>query len=142
MPKCCKSFCTTIYLVGGGRRADCGRGICDSVVKPGGSNRSMSKINTAPVGGTRDFLPLEVLRRNFVIGIIERVYQAYGFEPLQTPALERLETLLGKYGEEGDQLIFRVLKRGAELQRALADTPDQNSLADGGLRYDLTVPLA
>lgn len=102
----------------------------------------MSKVNTAPLGGMRDFLPLEVLRRNHVIGVIERVYQRYGFEPLQTPAMERLDTLLGKYGEEGDQLIFRVLKRGAELGRALDGSPDQNSLADSGLRYDLTVPLA
>jgi len=101
----------------------------------------MSKANTAPLSGMRDFLPLDVLRRNYVIGTIERVYQSYGFEPLQTPALERLETLLGKYGEEGDQLIFRVLKRGEELQRAL-DMPGGEGLSDMGLRYDLTVPLA
>jgi len=102
----------------------------------------MSKINTAPVGGTRDVLPLEVLRRDYVIATIARVYQSYGFEPLETPALERLDTLLGKYGEEGDQLIFRVLRRGQELRRALDDAPTENSLADAGLRYDLTVPLA
>ncbi len=102
----------------------------------------MSKINTAPVGGTRDVLPLEVLRRDYVIATITRVYQSYGFEPLETPALERLDTLLGKYGEEGDQLIFRVLRRGQELRRALDDAPTENTLADAGLRYDLTVPLA
>jgi histidyl-tRNA synthetase len=83
-----------------------------------------------------------VLRRNHVIGVIERVYQSYGFEPLQTPTLERLSTLLGKYGEEGDQLIFRVLKRGDKLEKALASAPTQESVADAGLRYDLTVPLA
>jgi len=102
----------------------------------------MSKINTAPLGGTRDVLPLEVLRRDYVIATITRVYQSYGFEPLETPALERLDTLLGKYGEEGDQLIFRVLRRGQELRRALDDAPTENTLADAGLRYDLTVPLA
>lgn len=102
----------------------------------------MAKTNTEPLSGMRDFLPLDVLRRNFVIGVIERVYQSYGFEPLQTPTMERLSTLLGKYGEEGDQLIFRVLKRGDKLEKALADDPTQESVADAGLRYDLTVPLA
>jgi len=102
----------------------------------------MSKMNTAPMSGTRDFLPLDVLRRDYVIATIERVYQSYGFEPLETPALERLDTLLGKYGEEGDQLIFRALKRGQELQRVLDGAPTENTLADAGLRYDLTVPLA
>jgi histidyl-tRNA synthetase len=90
----------------------------------------------------RDFLPLDVLRRNYVISVIERVYQQYSFEPLETPTMERLSTLLGKYGDEGDQLIFRVLKRGDKLDKALADQPTENSVADAGMRYDLTVPLA
>ncbi len=102
----------------------------------------MAKINTKPLSGMRDFLPLEVLRRNYVIDIVTRVYQAYGFEPLETPTMERLSTLLGKYGEEGDQLIFRVMKRGDKLQRALANSPTEESVGDAGLRYDLTVPLA
>lgn len=102
----------------------------------------MPRTNTAPLSGTRDFLPLEVMRRNYVIAIVERIYQSYGFEPLETPTMERLETLLGKYGEEGDQLIFRVMKRGDKLQRALSNSPQENDLADSGLRYDLTVPLA
>ncbi|MGL4650567.1 MAG: ATP phosphoribosyltransferase regulatory subunit, partial [Caldilineaceae bacterium] len=102
----------------------------------------MPKINTEPLSGMRDFLPLDVLRRSYVVGVIERVYQSYGFEPLQTPTMERLSTLLGKYGEEGDQLIFRVLKRGDKLEKALADHPSEDSVADAGLRYDLTVPLA
>ncbi len=102
----------------------------------------MAKTNTAPLSGMRDFLPLDVLRRNYVIGIIERVYQSYGFEPLETPTLERLSTLLGKYGEEGDKLIFRVLKRGEKLEAALADHPSEESVSDAGMRYDLTVPLA
>ncbi len=102
----------------------------------------MAKVNTAPLSGMRDFLPLDVLRRNYVIDVIERVYQSYGFEPLETPTLERLSTLLGKYGEEGDQLIFRVLKRGEKLEQALHAEPTENSVSDAGMRYDLTVPLA
>lgn len=102
----------------------------------------MAKTNTAPISGTRDFLPLDVLRRNYVIDIIQRIYQSYGFEPLETPIMERLDTLLGKYGEEGDQLIFRVMKRGDKLQRALGNSPTENSISDAGMRYDLTVPLA
>jgi histidyl-tRNA synthetase len=85
----------------------------------------------------RDFLPEDVRRREFVIGIIKRVYERYGFEPLETPAVENLDTLMGKYGEEGNQLIFKILKRGEALKDvALADA------ADLALRYDLTVPLA
>ncbi|HXF62330.1 MAG TPA: histidine--tRNA ligase [Caldilineaceae bacterium] len=102
----------------------------------------MAKINTAPLSGMRDFLPLDVLRRTYVIDTIERVFQSYGFEPLETPTLERLSTLLGKYGEEGDKLIFRVLKRGEKLDEALRDSPTEDSISDAGMRYDLTVPLA
>lgn len=102
----------------------------------------MARTNTKPLSGMRDFLPLDVLRRNYVIDIIEEVYQRYGFEPLETPVMERLDTLLGKYGDEGDQLIFRVMKRGDKLQRALDNAPTEDSVGDAGLRYDLTVPLA
>lgn len=102
----------------------------------------MPKINTEPLSGMRDFLPLDVLRRDYVIDTVKRVYQRYGFEPLETPTMERLTTLLGKYGEEGDQLIFRVLKRGEKLEKALVETPTENSISDAGMRYDLTVPLA
>ena len=63
----------------------------------------------------RDFLPADIRKRNYVIGIIKEVYESYGFEPLETPAVENLETLTGKYGEEGNQLIFRILKRGEKL---------------------------
>ena len=95
----------------------------------------------------RDFLPGDVRRRRFVIQTIASTYERYGFEPLETPAVENLETLLGKYGEEGNQLVFRILKRGAELQRALdkpaGDGADARpEFADLALRYDLTVPLA
>ncbi|MCC6455211.1 MAG: histidine--tRNA ligase [Caldilineaceae bacterium] len=102
----------------------------------------MAKMNTAPLSGMRDFLPLDVLRRNYAIDIIKRVYQQYGFEPLETPTMERLSTLEGKYGEEGDHLLFRVLKRGEKLEEALADQPTQATVSDAGMRYDLTVPLA
>jgi len=81
----------------------------------------------------RDFLPEDVRRREYVIGIITRVYERYGFEPLETPAVENIETLLGKYGEEGNQLIFKILKRGEH---------EASGQADLALRYDLTVPLA
>lgn len=108
----------------------------------------MSKSSTKPPSGTRDFLPIEVLRRRHVIEIVSRVYEAHGFVPLETPAIENLSTLLGKYGEEGDQLLYRLLHRRdalarpLEAARAQGRVCDQNELADQGLRYDLTVPLA
>ncbi len=88
----------------------------------------------------RDFLPADVRKRNYVINIIKEVYESYGFEPLETPAVENLETLMGKYGEEGNQLIFRILKRGEKLD--FENAKSQNDLSDLALRYDLTVPLA
>ncbi len=81
----------------------------------------------------RDFLPEDVRRRRYVIGVIADVYQQYGFEPLETPSVENLETLQGKYGEEGDRLIFKILKRGEGAETGQTDL---------ALRYDLTVPLA
>jgi histidyl-tRNA synthetase len=81
----------------------------------------------------RDFLPEDVRRRQYVIGVIADVYQKYAFEPLETPSVENLETLQGKYGEEGDRLIFKILKRGEGAETGQADL---------ALRYDLTVPLA
>ena len=86
----------------------------------------------------RDFLPADIRKREYVIGIIKEVYESYGFEPLETPAVENLETLMGKYGEEGNQLIFKILKRGEKLEQSR----DEKDLADLALRYDLTVPLA
>lgn len=88
----------------------------------------------------RDFLPADVRKRNYVIGIIKEVYESYGFEPLETPAVENLETLMGKYGEEGNQLVFKILKRGEKLD--LAKATSESDLSDLALRYDLTVPLA
>jgi histidyl-tRNA synthetase len=91
------------------------------------------KQSTKPPSGTRDFLPDDIRRREHVIGVARDVYQRYGFEPLETPAFENIETLLGKYGEEGNKLIFKILKRGEH---------EATGEADLALRYDLTVPLA
>ncbi len=88
----------------------------------------------------RDFLPSDVRKREYVIGIIKEVYESYGFEPLETPAVENLDTLMGKYGEEGNQLIFKILKRGEKLD--LENAGKESDLSDLALRYDLTVPLA
>src|SRR5690606_15374313 len=91
--------------------------------------------------GTRDFLPLVVQRRNYIFGTIKDVFEQFGYQPIETPAMENLETLTGKYGEEGDRLIFKILARGEKLIKSLADS-NQSHLADEALRYDLTVPFA
>jgi histidyl-tRNA synthetase len=93
----------------------------------------MPSQQTRPARGMRDFLPEDVRRREHVIRIVSDMYQRYGFEPLETPSLENIETLMGKYGEEGNKLIFKVLRRGEH--QASGET-------DLALRYDLTVPLA
>ena len=99
--------------------------------------------STKPPSGMRDYLPEAVAKRRYVVGRITDVFQRYGFQPLETPAIENLSALLGKYGEEGDRLLFRLLHRGDKLARALAnETPKAGDLAELGLRYDLTVPLA
>ena len=92
--------------------------------------------NTNAARGMRDFLPSDIRKREYVIGVIKEVYQSYGFEPLETPAVENIATLMGKYGEESNQLIFKILKRGEKL-----DVTDKQ-LADLALRYDLTVPFS
>src|SRR5207245_5024565 len=91
------------------------------------------KQSTKPPAGTRDFLPDDIRRREYVMGVVRDVYERYGFESLETPAFENIETLLGKYGEEGNKLIFKILKRGER---------ESSGEADLALRYDLTVPLA
>ena len=78
--------------------------------------------HTRPARGMRDFLPEDVRRRDYVIAIVRDVYQRYGFEPLETPSLENIETLTGKYGEEGNKLIYKVLRRAAEVLQALPDS--------------------
>jgi len=86
-----------------------------------------------PPSGTRDFLAAEIERREHALAVMRAVFGRYGFEPLETPAFERLDVLLGKYGDEGDKLIFKILRRGEH---------EASGEADLGLRYDMTVPLA
>lgn len=93
----------------------------------------MADISTDPPSGTRDFLPDDVARRERAFGTIRQVFHRHGFDPLDTPSFERLEVLTGKYGDEGDQLIFKILRRGEH---------EATGEADLALRYDLTVPLA
>src|ERR1700730_4153745 len=90
-------------------------------------------MSTKPPSGTRDFLRAEIKRREYVVGIVREVYERHGFEPLETPAFENIDTLLGKYGDEGNKLIFKILRRGEH---------EASGEADLALRYDLTVPLA
>ena len=99
--------------------------------------------------GTRDFGPAQMARRQFILNTIRNVFQTYGFQPLETPAMENLSTLTGKYGEEGDQLLFKILNSGDFLKEATGDdltTRNYKKLtgqvAEKGLRYDLTVPFA
>lgn len=109
------------------------------------------KIKPALSKGTRDFLPAEVARRNYIFSTIKSVFRNYGFEEIETPAIERLETLTGKYGEEGDKLLFKILNSGDYLNKVRTTNYELQSLdvkditpliAEKGLRYDLTVPLA
>jgi histidyl-tRNA synthetase len=100
-------------------------------------------VSTKPPSGTRDFLPGAVNKRKYVIDVIERVYKLHGFVPLETPSMENLSVLLGKYGGEGDQLVYRLLHRGEKLTRALEKEDfTEEDLSELGMRYDLTVPLA
>jgi len=96
--------------------------------------------------GTRDFLPEQMLRRQFVMNTIKTIFEKYGYEPLETPSMEKLEVLSGKYGEEGEQLIFKILKRGTGVEKAGREITDFSiskfsDIVEEALRYDLTVPL-
>ena len=99
--------------------------------------------------GTRDFSPMEMAKRNYIFDTIKQVYQLYGFQQIETPAMETLGTLMGKYGEEGDKLLFKVLNSGDYLSKVTPEElAERNSLrlaaklCEKGLRYDLTVPFA
>jgi histidyl-tRNA synthetase len=99
--------------------------------------------------GTRDFSPVEMARRNYIFDTVKSVFQLYGFQPIETPAMENLSTLMGKYGEEGDKLLFKILNSGDFASKANdADLIARNSIkltnqfSEKGLRYDLTVPFA
>ena len=99
--------------------------------------------------GTRDFLPEDVLKRNFIFSTISGAFKRFGFQPIETPSFELSSTLMGKYGEEGDRLIFRILNSGEKMRKADLDALASdnlprfaNSLSEKALRYDLTVPFA
>ncbi|OFY49049.1 MAG: histidine--tRNA ligase [Bacteroidetes bacterium GWF2_41_31] len=99
--------------------------------------------------GTRDFNPDQMIKRNFLFDTIKTVFQQYGYLPIETPSMENLSTLMGKYGEEGDKLLFKVLNSGNYLSRVKPEMIQEESLgkittqiAEKGLRYDLTVPFA
>ncbi len=99
--------------------------------------------------GTRDFTPIETNRRNYIFDTIKSIFKLFGYEPIETPAMENLSTLMGKYGEEGDKLLFKILNSGDFLKKAKEETllaKDSTKAAieisEKGLRYDLTVPFA
>ena len=108
----------------------------------------MSKKPSIPKG-TRDFNPAEVSKRNYIFNIIKETFSLYGFQPIETPSFENSETLMGKYGEEGDRLIFKILNSGEKVKKVdLVALQEGNlarfsrSLSEKALRYDLTVPFA
>ncbi|NDE62074.1 MAG: histidine--tRNA ligase, partial [Cyclobacteriaceae bacterium] len=98
--------------------------------------------------GTRDFGPLQMARRNYILDAIKETFQLFGYQQLETPAMENLSTLTGKYGEEGDQLLFKILNSGDFLKDLSPADLNQGTavvlpkVAEKGLRYDLTVPFA
>jgi histidyl-tRNA synthetase len=98
--------------------------------------------------GTRDFGPAQMAKRNYILNNIKQIFQKYGFAPLETPTMENLSVLTGKYGDEGDQLLFKVLNSGDFLSKSTAEDVEKGSkhltrkISEKGLRYDLTVPFA
>lgn len=99
--------------------------------------------------GTRDFSPVEMARRNYIFDTVKEIFQRYGFQPIETPAMENLSTLMGKYGEEGDKLLFKILNSGDFISKVSDDELQErnsirmtNKISEKGLRYDLTVPFA
>lgn len=107
----------------------------------------MATVKPSIPKGTRDFGPAEMTRRNYIFDTIRGVFRRYGYQPIETPAMENLTTLLGKYGDEGDKLLFKILNSGDFLSAAggpLSANADKAALqiSEKGLRYDLTVPFA
>jgi len=97
--------------------------------------------------GTRDFSPAVMLKRNYIMGVIKKAFQTFGYLPIETPSMENLSTLMGKYGEEGDRLIFKILNSGDYLKKVDANvdfdaTKMTSKISEKALRYDLTVPFA
>lgn len=106
----------------------------------------MSTVKPTIPKGTRDFTPIEMMRRNYIFSTIRKVFEKYAFLPIETPSMENLSTLMGKYGEEGDRLLFKVLNSGDFKQNidfeSLSSTQLVSKICEKGLRYDLTVPFA
>src|SRR6201989_1213968 len=112
----------------------------------------MAKVNVSIQQGTRDFGPENVRKRNYIFDTIRNVFERYGFQPLETPAMENLDTLMGKYGEEGDKLIFKVLNNGLDRPEKHQQAKDDfekilqgknvKGLTERALKYDLTIPFA
>jgi len=107
----------------------------------------MSKQKPSIPKGTRDFGPAEMAKRHFILDTIKKVYQKYGYEPIETPAMENLSVLQGKYGDEGDQLLFKILNSGDFLSKTNEEDRGASKsllpkISEKGLRYDLTVPFA
>jgi len=108
----------------------------------------MSTTKPSLPKGTRDFGPIQMVKRNFILSTIKETFQKYGFQPLETPSMENLSVLMGKYGDEGDQLLFKILNSGDFLKNVDKETIDIGSkgilskISEKGLRYDLTVPFA
>ena len=98
------------------------------------------KLTKKPVTGMKDILPQEMEIRNYVIGLINETYSKFGFTPIETPCVEHIENLNSKQGGENEKLIFKILKRGEKLK--LSEAKSEQDLVDGGLRYDLTLPLS
>lgn len=106
-------------------------------------------MNYSVVKGTRDFLPNQMIKRNYIFNSIKSIFELHGFCPIETPSIENLSTLMGKYGEEGDRLIYKILNSGDFLKGVDLSNPSDinyksiaNKIAEKGLRYDLTVPFA
>ncbi len=107
----------------------------------------MAKTVLSVPKGMRDFTPAQMARRNYIFSTLRSVFEKHGFQPVETPSMEQLSTLLGKYGEEGDRLVFRVLNSGDFMSALPPDTECSSQsvirhIAEKGLRYDLTVPFA
>ncbi|MDG1023091.1 MAG: histidine--tRNA ligase [Flavobacteriaceae bacterium] len=106
-------------------------------------------IKPATPKGTRDFSSIEIAKRNYIRGILQNAFEYFSFQPIETPSFERLETLTGVYGEEGDRLVFKILNSGEKVKKADTDAlaagayqKFSRSLSEKALRYDLTVPFA
>src|SRR5215472_15251118 len=100
-----------------------------TISKTPGDVTAMARIAPVNAKGTRDFLPRDLVRRNRVFSLLRETFEHHGYEPLETPAVENTSVLEGKYGEEGDRLLFRILKRGESLEKAVRSLPSADGVA-------------